>query len=204
MLNPAFIFDPLSIMTVIPPNRQDTVTLSFTNNTNSPVNYNFSYPAPLNWMSLAGPISGTLGGYATETIDVLFNSDSYPADTLFTYLTLYWGIDGISTIPVHLYVDPNVGVEEQGSREAWGRGGMELWPNPAREMLNVECWMLNAGENCTLSIYNSSGILIEKIEFKEEKKLVNLNLESYSPGMYVAILSVGANVIETDKFIINH
>jgi hypothetical protein len=58
-----------------------------------------------------------------------------------------------------------VGVEEpgggeagkQGGREAWKHGGLEIWPNPAAEMLNVECSMLNAGSDYKLVVYDIFG-----------------------------------------------
>ncbi len=58
-----------------------------------------------------------------------------------------------------------VGIEENDGMEAWGQGGveagkqgsLEVWPNPCREMLNVKCLMLNAGESCSLSVYDIFG-----------------------------------------------
>lgn len=60
-----------------------------------------------------------------------------------------------------------VGVEEhgggeagkQGGTEAWGHGGMQIWPNPCRDVLNVECSMLNAGKSYSLVVIDIFGRL---------------------------------------------
>ncbi len=61
--------------------------------------------------------------------------------------------------------DTTVGVEEHeggeagkhGGMEAWRQGSVVVWPNPASEMLNVECSRLNAGSSYDLTVYDIFG-----------------------------------------------
>jgi len=203
MMNPDISFDPMSILKVMPPNHQDSVSLGFTNNSAGTLNYNITYPENPGWLTLNGQLSGTLAGYASADVMVHFNSDGSPADTLFAYISFNYGTEGLFQVPVHLIVDPNVGVEEQGSGEAGKRGSLEVWPNPAREMLNIECWMLNAGNHYYVVIYNSAGRQVDKIRLNSGNEKLKLNVESYNPGIYFAIISDGQTAITSKKFLIS-
>jgi hypothetical protein len=201
MQNPAVSFNPLSVLKVMGPDWQDSVALAFTNNFSTPLNYTFSLPEPLNWISLSGPFNGTLGPYGTDSIKIHFNSNGYPADTLFTYLDFYFGIDGISKIPVHLFVDPDVGIGEQGGGEARKRGDLEVWPNPCRGMLNVEGLMLNAGKEYSVVVYNSAGREIQVMKISGEQEELRINTEEYKSGIYILILKEGDRIISSSRFI---
>jgi hypothetical protein len=204
MLDPYIAFDPMSVLKVMLPDKQDSVTLAFTNNSSSPLEYSFAYPAPLDWMSLSGPIWSTLPAYSTGNIKIHFNSNGYPADTLFTYLTFYFGVDGQKLIPVHLFVDPNVGINEDG--KTVGRyddkiAGMEVWPNPCKEMLNVEGLMLNAGKDYTVVVYNSAGGQIQEMKLSAGQDKLRIDTESYKPGVYILVLKENMQIITTSRFI---
>jgi hypothetical protein len=201
MLDPYIAFDPMSVLKVMLPDKQDSVTLAFTNNSSSPLDYSFAYPAPLDWMSLSGPIWSILPAYATGNIKIHFNSNGYPADTLFTYLTFYFGIDGQKLIPVHLFVDPNVGIGEQGSGEAGKLGSLEVWPNPCKGMLNVEGLMLNAGMDYTVAVYNSAGGQIQEMKLSKGQDKLRIDTESYKPGVYIVTLKENRQIITTSRFI---
>lgn len=201
MLDPYIAFDPLSVLKVMLPDEQDSVTLAFTNNSSSPLDYVFTYPAPLDWMSLSGPIYSTLPAYSTGNIKIHFNSNGYPADTLFTYLTFSFGIDGQKLIPVHLFVDPNVGVGEHGGMEAWGHGDLEVWPNPCREMLNVEGLMLNAGKDYSVVVYNSDGKQVQEFKIIDGQDNLKINTNAYMSGIYIVILKEGDRIIGSSRFI---
>jgi hypothetical protein len=108
-----------------------------------------------------------------------------------------------------------VGVEEPGggeagkpgSGEAGEQGSLDIWPNPAREMLNVECLMLNEGKDYSIYIYDifgrqmlSSTPIIHP--FGGIRGGQQINVETYPPGVYIAILKKGFDLMESRKFVV--
>ena len=81
-------------------------------------------------------------------------------------------------------------------------GGLELWPNPARGILNFKFSILNSGKDYNLSIYDIFGREIQKIKIPDGQDEVSVNVESYSPGVYIAILKKGFDLVESRKFVV--
>jgi hypothetical protein len=105
MMNPDIIFNPLSILRIMMPNNQESVSLEFSNNSNSPLNYSINYPDTLTWLNLDGPQSGTLNAYGQGSIVINFDTDGFNADTLFTFLTFSYSEGKQFNIPVHLIIN---------------------------------------------------------------------------------------------------
>ncbi len=204
MLNPTVSFNPMSVLKVMGPNHQDSIEFSFTNNTSSAMNYVFTTPGSPDWLSLSGPVYSTLAAYETHSIKLHFNSNGYPADTLFTYMDMQWGIDGITHIPVHLFVDPNVGVEEQRSVEAGGQGSMEVWPNPVKEILNFKFSVLNSGSGYSFVLYDPKGLKVKELRNIKPETEYNMNLENLQKGVYIAVITDGKQVIKEQKLLITN
>ncbi|MBW6459905.1 MAG: S8 family peptidase [Bacteroidales bacterium] len=202
MLLPDIIFSPMSILKVLPPDEQENEILSFTNNTGSTLNYNITYPDTLDWISLSGTLSGTLspGGYGN--ILVHLDSEGIVSDTLLAYLTFTYGTDSLFNVPVHLIVNPFVGGREYEGMEAWGHGGMVLWPNPAREVVRFEFSGLNSGMDYKLSIVHFSGTILQEFTITGEQAGLQLNTASYRAGSYFVILKQGNKMMDSKKFII--
>jgi hypothetical protein len=101
-----------------------------------------------------------------------------------------------------------VGIEEDGKTVGLydgKKGGLEIWPNPAKEMLNVECLMLNEGKDYSISIYDIFGreIQAEMITSTREGGWKGqINVESFPPGVYIAILKKGFDFVESRKFVV--
>jgi hypothetical protein len=105
-----------------------------------------------------------------------------------------------------------VGIEEPGSgeagkhggMEAWGRGGMEVWPNPASDeihgRLNMDDGRFN--KDLTLVIYDVFGRKMLEIKNIDKQKEFQVGVESYPPGVYIAILKDGLNILESRKFVV--
>jgi len=104
MMNPDIIFNPLSIRKMMIPDEQDSISMAFTNNTSSPFSYEITFPDNLDWISLSGPVSGSLAAYNTDDIMVHFNTSGLTADTLSAYLTFSYSNGKQFQVPVHLYV----------------------------------------------------------------------------------------------------
>ena len=58
------------------------------------------------------------------------------------------------------------------------------YPNPARSIITIP-YELAEGETATMSIYNLNGQLIERFEIGPRFNQVQLNVNSYSPGVYL-------------------
>lgn len=58
------------------------------------------------------------------------------------------------------------------------------YPNPARSNITLP-YELAEGETATMSIYNLNGQLIERFEIGSHFNQVQLNVNSYSPGIYL-------------------
>jgi hypothetical protein len=98
--------------------------------------------------------------------------------------------------------DTTVGVKEHGGMEAWGHGRMEVWPNPAREVINFKFSILNSGRDYSISIYDIFGREVQKIKVQDGQEMVQVNVNGFSPGVYIAILKKGFDLVESRKFVV--
>jgi subtilisin family serine protease len=206
MMNPEITFNPLSILQIMAPDKQDSVSLAFTNNSSSAVSYSITYPDTLTWISLTGPVSSSLNAFSTKEVMIHFNTDGLTEDTLSTFLTFDYG-DGMQfLVPVHLFIDPFVLVEEDGRTIGRYDGKMvkmDVWPNPAREILNFKFSILNSGGDYSLFIYNSSGIQMMEIKLPDDQNEMKINVERFQPGVYIAVLKVNKQIHESFRFVIS-
>ena len=97
-----------------------------------------------------------------------------------------------------------VGVEAggQGGMEAGKQGGLEVWPNPCREILNCKFSILNSGRGLYLSVYDVFGREIDGIKVPERQDQVQINVENYPPGVYIAVLKNGCDFLGSGKFVV--
>jgi len=98
-----------------------------------------------------------------------------------------------------------VGIEEDGrtvGRYDGKTGGLEVWPNPCREMLNVECLMLNEGRDYSICIYDIFGRKVQEIKVPDKQDEVQIKVEGFPPGIYLAVLREGLSILTSTKFII--
>jgi hypothetical protein len=153
---------------------------------------------------MTGPLAGSLNANETGEVMVHFNALGSDTDTLFAYVAfLYNNEEDQMLVPVHLFVQEPVSVDERGSGKAGKRGSMAVWPNPAREVLNVECLMLNEKQDYKLCILNSSGKLIREYNVDEGNRNIQINIQSFTPGIYFAALKSGSARVVAKKFIVS-
>ncbi|MCK9401278.1 MAG: T9SS type A sorting domain-containing protein [Bacteroidales bacterium] len=81
-------------------------------------------------------------------------------------------------------------------------GGLEVWPNPCREMLNVECLMLNEGKDYSICIYDIFGRKVLEIKVPDRQNEVQINVEGYPTGIYLAVLKNGQAMKANAKFMV--
>lgn len=204
MISPAVIFNPMSLLHVLAPGQQDSTDLFFTNNTFLPMAYTITWPDTLDWISLDGTLSGTLSPGVQSSVKVQISAAGLEEDTLFTYITYHYFDTNFFNVPVHLFVDPEVGVEEswdRGAAHEVGQASLEVWPNPAKEGLSVKVSGLSSGMLFQLSFLDLKGRLMEDIQISGIEENIHVNVESFPPGIYIVLLKKGDEPIATKKFI---
>ena len=110
--------------------------------------------------------------------------------------------------------DTTVGIiERQGGAEAWEHGGLEIWPNPARDQVHVRLNM-DLGRfyrDLELEIYDIYGRQLQANSFSFPRRGGGweggwngwtIDVSSFPPGVYIAIMKNGLNVLDSRKFII--
>jgi len=112
-----------------------------------------------------------------------------------------------------------VGIEEpgsgeagkQGSREAGKRGILEVWPNPARDQLHGRLSMdsLSASwrngrfnRDLSLVIYDIFGREIQKIKIPDGQNEVQINVEGFPQGIYLAVVKDENQYVGSAKFVV--
>jgi len=79
--------------------------------------------------------------------------------------------------------------------ETIGEETIFVYPNPAKEFINVEFSGLN-DENISIEITDVFGKLVQKEISKNENQMFNLNVSSLAAGYYVLKISSGHSVIQ--------
>ena len=79
--------------------------------------------------------------------------------------------------------------------ETIGEEAIFVYPNPAKEFINVEFSGLNY-ENISIEITDVFGKVVQKEISKNENQMFNLNVSSLSAGYYVLKISSGTSVIQ--------
>jgi hypothetical protein len=112
--------------------------------------------------------------------------------------------------------ESSVGVTEQGGFEAWGHGGMEVWPVPAREAVKISRQLTvdsrqssvnshlpqGISGSMKIEICSASGMLIKSVMWPEGKAEMEVNVGDLKPGFYLVNLKSEDRIIANGKFIV--
>ena len=79
--------------------------------------------------------------------------------------------------------------------ETIGEGTVFVYPNPAKEIINVEFSGLS-DENISIEIIDVFGKVVQKENRKNENQIFNLNVSSLDAGYYLLKISSGYSVIQ--------
>ena len=98
-----------------------------------------------------------------------------------------------------------LGIEEEetgrpGDKET-GRG-LEVWPNPASGIVDCRWSMFDGRGDLSLMIYDVFGREVAEIKVSERQDQVQINVESYPPGVYIAVLRDGGGFLGSGKFVV--
>jgi len=92
-----------------------------------------------------------------------------------------------------------VSITEPGSHNAEVR----IYPNPAREILNIDFRKLNEDADLYLGIYDIYGRQLSFFPLKDKDKRIQINISYLPQGLYVVRLSEHGQVLATKKLIIS-
>ena len=103
--------------------------------------------------------------------------------------------------------DTTVGVyEEHGDMGAGGHGGMELWPNPASDLIHITFMQdkLNRfpSQDRELEIFNVFGEKVVGIKMSVFQESYSQNISSLAQGLYLVVIRERQKVVSSGKFLI--
>ncbi len=142
-----------------------------------------------NWLSLEGDLAGSL--FAGESADVNINFNSTGLDDAEYNATLNVKTNDPDLELVEIPVKLTVGGD---GIEVINRG-LEIYPNPAANFVNVKA----DSDIANLSIYNAIGQLIYSAENLSNN--VNVNVSSFNSGIYFIVINAGGTS-KTTKLVV--
>jgi hypothetical protein len=149
----------------------------------------------------------------------LENAGTIVQDSLSGIITWNTQFEGLAAIKVRSYNDCGnsawsepymtqvytcMGMEDHGGMEAWWHGRMEVWPNPASSEIHVRLNMDDGRfyKDLKIVINDVFGREVRNIKIPDGQDEVIVNVESYPPGVYIAILKNGLDLLESSKFVV--
>ena len=137
-------------------------------------------------------VTGILTQGTTAASNAAFRCTFYPSsysgfnNQLFSSLTIIENSNSVSSS-----CTLSTTIDEQ----TLGEEAVFVYPNPAKEFINVEFSGLS-DENISFEIIDVFGKVIEKVNEKNENGIFNLNASSLAAGYYVLKISSGNSVIQ--------
>jgi hypothetical protein len=103
--------------------------------------------------------------------------------------------------------DTTVGIfERHGGMEAWGHGGMELYPNPASDLIHITYRQDNLNRfpsiDRELEIFNAFGEKVVGIRMSIFEESYTQNISNLAPGLYLVVIRERQRVVSSGKFLI--
>ena len=99
--------------------------------------------------------------------------------------------------------------EEQGGMEAWGHGGLHLWPNPAKTIVNCQLSNIDfqygssSGIYLSLVFYDIFGRKMQEIKVPDGQNEVQIKVEGFPPGIFLLVVKEEGTYIGTAKFVVS-
>ena len=138
-----------------------------------------------------------------------FYTAPFTYDSLCSY-QIEWDTIVLDDCGVIVGVEEHGGMEagRQGSGEAWGHGGLEIWPNPAKEEIHVR-WSMDDGRfymDLEFWIYDVFGRITLSPPLGEARagdRNWTLDVSSLPSGIYLLVANNGGAIIGSTKFIVS-
>jgi len=154
------------------------------------------------YCNLNGPVS--IPSMDSIAVKITYVADeTISAQSVFTFCcdTEDNGFSQRIACQVHVVGNPDPNDIEVNGEEEQGEI-IELFPNPAREQLNID--LIKPCKQCSLIVYNMSGNKMGAFIIHEGGESLKLDLSDYSDGIYVTVLINDRNILASRKFIVKH
>lgn len=89
---------------------------------------------------------------------------------------------------------------ESLSTDEFTSKNFKIYPNPAQNVLNIEA-LNSSSETLKFKIYSLLGQKVAEGEFKNQNKISNYNISTFSAGVYLVVITDDKDLKETLKFI---
>lgn len=103
-----------------------------------------------------------------------------------------------STEPYMVQIEICPGIDELSAEE------LNIYPNPATDILYIECPALELDEGFKLNIWNMHGRLIEKVIVSAGKNHTEFSVSEYQTGMYILEVFTESKSYGKTRFVVNH
>jgi hypothetical protein len=80
---------------------------------------------------------------------------------------------------------------------------LEVFPNPADEVINVECSVLNDGP-LVIKIFNNLGQMLKQEEIRFENRKGSFKVNDLLPGIYMLSFSTNENYTVNKRLVVSH
>ena len=80
---------------------------------------------------------------------------------------------------------------------------IKLFPNPVESILNVKCLILNDGFGEVFEVWDIFGRKVEEVRVPEGQQQLQIDVSTYPPGVYIALLKSQNRVLGREKFVVS-
>jgi hypothetical protein len=80
---------------------------------------------------------------------------------------------------------------------------LKVFPNPADEVINVECSVLNDGP-LVIKIFNNLGQMLRQEEIRFENRKASFKVNDLLPGIYMLNFSTTENYSVNKRVVVSH
>ncbi|MBL7830483.1 MAG: T9SS type A sorting domain-containing protein, partial [Saprospiraceae bacterium] len=76
-----------------------------------------------------------------------------------------------------------------------------MYPNPAKEVVNIDFFSPQPGRKMELMVSDMNGVGLYRTEINNEKHIEQINVSGYKPGSYVVSLLMNGKVIQSEGMV---
>ncbi|MDT8394717.1 MAG: T9SS type A sorting domain-containing protein [Bacteroidales bacterium] len=80
---------------------------------------------------------------------------------------------------------------------------LQIFPNPASTQIQCNIQNMDRAPEGSIEIYNYLGVRMNVLLLQGKQKSINIDISSYPPGIYVALLKSGSDVLAMGRFVKN-
>ena len=87
-------------------------------------------------------------------------------------------------------------------KNTYSTNSLKIYPNPANNILIIECRSSFYAPNAVIKILNMEGIILQNISVNRQDDYMVIPLSDFKSGLYLCKLEINGKTIDTKKFIV--